>query len=142
MYVNGVLGGSDTNDVSVPAAEAPLTIGQAQELLMDGMLDEISVYNRALAMSEILAIYQAGADGKCGLFLSAIELAARLGSGGTLTLEIRGGRTGATFTIQATSDFKQWTNLGQVPKAQDVTTFTDTTPNRPPWRYYRVVTAQ
>jgi hypothetical protein len=30
-----------------------------------GLLDEISIYNRALASNEVAAIYSAGSSGKC-----------------------------------------------------------------------------
>ncbi len=138
-YVNGIQGSAETNGVAVPVANAPLTIGQAQGLFMDGLLDEISLYNRALEASEIQAIYQAGAQGKCAWPIPRISLEARLDSSGRLTLEIRGGQTGATFTVQATSDFKQWTTIGQVLKNRDIITFTDPAPNLAPWRYYRVL---
>jgi len=139
IYVNGIQVSAETNALPVPVADAPLTIGQAQDLFMDGLLDEISVYNRALAASEIQGIFEAGAQGKCAGATPPISLAAGVGPSGRVTLEIRGGQTGATFTVQETSDFKQWTAIGQVLKTQDVMTFTDPASSLAPWRYYRVL---
>jgi len=49
-----------------PEASAPLTIGQAeQQYFMDGWLDEIAIYNRALADDEIQSIFNVGHGGRC-----------------------------------------------------------------------------
>ena len=139
IYVNGIQASAETNKLPVPAADAPLTIGQAQDLFMDGLLDEISLYNRALGASELQAIYQAGAQGKCGLESgSAIRLQAQVGADGRVTILITGGQIGATLTVEATGDFKQWAPVGSVVVSQDVQSFTDPTPLLPPERYYRV----
>jgi len=140
-YVDGAQLSAETNNLPVPVANAPLTIGQTQGLFMDGLLDEISLYNRALGTSEIQSIYQAGAQGKCGLGSGpAIELQAQVGNGGKVIIRITGGQVGATLTVEATEDFKQWRAIGQVLKKQEATTFTDPTSSLPPWRYYRVIT--
>ncbi len=138
-YVNGSQVSVETNSLAVPVANAPLTIGQAQGLFMNGLLDEISLYNRALGASEIQAIYQAGAQGKCGLGGgSAIRLQAQVGAKGKVTIRIAGGQVGATLTVEATEDFKQWAPVGSVVASQDVQSFIDPTPVLPRERYYRV----
>src|SRR5215203_4632644 len=40
IYANGVELATATNPLAVPAANAPLTIGQAQDLFLTGRLDE------------------------------------------------------------------------------------------------------
>lgn len=69
IYVNGVLRGSSTNSDSVPNPNAPLLIGQSNESLapsyVNGLLDEMTIYNRALTSSEILDIAKAANAGKC-----------------------------------------------------------------------------
>jgi hypothetical protein len=66
IYTNGVVIGTTSYHVSIPHPNAPLTIGQSEGLgYLNGRLDEISVYQRALAGSEIAAIYNAGSAGKC-----------------------------------------------------------------------------
>jgi hypothetical protein len=138
-YVNGAQLSAETNSLPIPAINAPFTIGQAQGLFMDGLLDEISLYNRALGASEIQAIYQAGAQGKCGLEGGlAIRLQAQAGADGKVTIRITGGQVGATLTVEATEDFKQWTPVGSVVASQGVQSFIDPTLVLPPERYYRV----
>jgi len=59
----------------------------------DGLLDEVSVYTRALTASEIASIYQAGTEGKCiapvliqGLLQDVLNLGLR-GNGGQAQLD-------------------------------------------------------
>ncbi|MBZ0270330.1 LamG domain-containing protein, partial [bacterium] len=66
VYVDGVSSGSQISGATIPNANAPLTIGQAEQIgFLDGRLDELSVYDRALQPEELSAIYLAGAAGKC-----------------------------------------------------------------------------
>jgi hypothetical protein len=139
IYLNGSQVSAETNSLPVPIADAPLTLGQAQGLFMEGLLDEISIYNRALAASEIQAIHQAGVQGKCGLESGVpIQLQARVGADGKVTIRITGAQIGATLTVETTSDFKQWAPVGSVVATQGVQSFIDPTPVLPPERYYRV----
>jgi len=94
IYVNGVAVGSEVRTVEVPNANAPLTIGQAEQLgFMNGLLDEVTVYKRALTQSELQAIFNAGSEGKCKtLSISTKALSAvQLGTFSTQTLEARFG---------------------------------------------------
>jgi hypothetical protein len=66
IYLNGAL------ENQVPWAEgifpgtAPLVIGECySESLFDGLIDEPTLYNRALSANEIEEIYNAGTTGKC-----------------------------------------------------------------------------
>ncbi len=69
LYVNGQL--ERQTNVSFPQdyGSYPLFFGSSGQAYWDGklngMLDEVSLYNRALASNEIAAIYAAGAAGKC-----------------------------------------------------------------------------
>jgi hypothetical protein len=66
IYVNGVAVGSQTSTPPIGTPVAPLTIGQAENIgFMNGSLDEVTVYNRALLPGEIQAIYNAASSGKC-----------------------------------------------------------------------------
>jgi hypothetical protein len=66
FYVDGELSSRGTSSVAIPVINAPLTIGQAENLFfMGGLEDEITVYNRALSAAEIEAIYSADSAGKC-----------------------------------------------------------------------------
>ena len=66
VYTNGLLAGTDTITADLLPAAAPLTIGQAEGIgFMNGLMDELTIYNRALSGTEIAATYSAGAAGKC-----------------------------------------------------------------------------
>ncbi|HEV8205315.1 MAG TPA: FG-GAP-like repeat-containing protein, partial [Acidimicrobiia bacterium] len=67
IYVDGLAVGSETNTLTVPSPNAPLTIGQAENVgYVDGLIDEVEIFNdRALSQSEIQSIYVAGIAGKC-----------------------------------------------------------------------------
>jgi hypothetical protein len=69
LYVNGSLEGQATVAVTVDYDTRPVFIGTSGETVFDGKLngivDEASIYNRALDPSEVAALYAAGAAGKC-----------------------------------------------------------------------------
>lgn len=77
IYVNGLEVGSEISASPIANANAPLTIGQAENLgFMNGRLDEVTVYSRALSPQELVAIVDADSAGKC------ISLQIRPASGG------------------------------------------------------------
>jgi len=66
IFVNGAPDGS--KDYTIPAAIVSLaTLGNWPPNLehWNGLIDEPSVYDRALSASEIMSIYEAGSAGKC-----------------------------------------------------------------------------
>ncbi|GEM_PF-7057975 len=69
LYVNGSQLGSEQANLSpVPDVTSDVRIGSwyfNSSYDMDGLLDEISIYNRRLTADEIRGIYAAGAAGKC-----------------------------------------------------------------------------
>src|SRR6185437_7055465 len=66
IFVNGIAVGSEISNSPIANANAPLTIGQAENIgFMNGRLDEVSISNRALTQEELKAIYDAGSAGKC-----------------------------------------------------------------------------
>jgi hypothetical protein len=68
IFINGTPSGSATDTRIIPNANAPLTIGQANEPFggfMNGLLDEVTIYDRALSPEELAAIVNAGSAGKC-----------------------------------------------------------------------------
>lgn len=81
IYINGQPAASAANNNIVPNANAALTIGQAENLgFMNGMLDEMIIYHRALSADGIRSIFLVGEQGKCKKltirteFLSTIKL--------------------------------------------------------------------
>src|ERR1043166_87807 len=102
IFVDGIPVGSEVNTVAIPNANAPLTIGQAEELgFMNGRLDEVTIYDRALTQAELQAIFNAGSAGKCkALSLSTKALSAvQLGTFSTQTLEARFGNPPFNWSI-------------------------------------------
>jgi hypothetical protein len=74
-FINGTPAGSAIDTFAIANPNAPLTIGQAEELgFMNGRLDEVTIYHRALAPEEIAAIFNAGGVGKCKALTITTEL--------------------------------------------------------------------
>lgn len=68
IYVNGVLEGTNVAGFPMNYGTEPVyfgTTGEGYDGRLEGALDEVSIYNRALSAGEIAAIYQAGSNGKC-----------------------------------------------------------------------------
>jgi subtilase family serine protease len=66
LYVNGVLVRTGLTSLRSSVYPSPEFGGSAVPYgYYAGLLDEISIYNRALASSEVAAIYSAGSSGKC-----------------------------------------------------------------------------
>jgi hypothetical protein len=63
LYFGGVEVGSLDVSGAVGYADV-VTLGGSEEPF-DGLLDEVDIYNRALSVSEIQSIFNAGSDGKC-----------------------------------------------------------------------------
>jgi hypothetical protein len=78
LFVNGVLETS-TPSSRIINSDSPLTIGRSSSAneYFEGLVDEVSVYNRALTADEIAAIYNAGSAGKCTvlgtIFVASID---------------------------------------------------------------------
>jgi uncharacterized repeat protein (TIGR01451 family) len=90
FYINGSLAGTSTGTLG-PINDAPLEIGNSGTCApFQGLIDEVSLYSRALSISEIQAIYNAGSAGKCKMAESDFSvncnpslLSLAQGSGGT-----------------------------------------------------------
>ncbi|MBM3931298.1 MAG: hypothetical protein FJ336_08520, partial [Sphingomonadales bacterium] len=58
IYVNGSLFNAETASSQIPSGiTAPLTIGRAENLSVNGKLDDIRIYNRALSANEVASLY-------------------------------------------------------------------------------------
>lgn len=53
LYVDGTKVSEAQHQLSVPTAQAPLTLGQAEMLFIEGLLDEVMIFDRTLADEEI-----------------------------------------------------------------------------------------
>jgi hypothetical protein len=69
LYLNGAVVASENLGTFTPQTTYPMYVGQrpsdSSVALYGGLMDELSVYGRALSQAEIQAIYNAGASGKC-----------------------------------------------------------------------------
>ncbi len=71
IYVNGVLQAGTTNGSCsfINQNDTPVRIGRridsGSTAFFNGIIDEVSIYNRALSASEIQSLYNAGSAGKC-----------------------------------------------------------------------------
>jgi len=67
-FSNAVPIGSEAFSGSMPTPNAPVTLGQGEGLgFVDGLLDEVSIYRRALSTNELQAIFAARSGGKCAV---------------------------------------------------------------------------
>jgi hypothetical protein len=114
LYVNGILIGAQGSlgPLTYDSASVPLTIGadwtaNSPACLFNGMLDEVSLFNRALSQAEITGLYIANAAGKCmtrPIFISLPQFAnAKQGSAYTQQVTTVLGTLPVTFSISAGS---------------------------------------
>ena len=76
LYVNGVLEATADAVGNRLITVNPVGIGgNSAPVFFQGIIDEAQIFNRALSDAEILAIYQAGADGQCkpDIFVASIN---------------------------------------------------------------------
>jgi sugar lactone lactonase YvrE len=111
LYLDGAAVGSATVTIDTPASSTfyigriPGTLGDTRKF--DGLVDEVSVYNRALSASEIQAIYNAGSGGKGPIVVNSPSVVD--GSGGattpiTFTITRTGSLTGSLTANWTTAD--------------------------------------
>ena len=77
LYVNGVAEATATPGFPLDYDTTPIYIGTSGTWppylsMFGGIIDEASIYNRALANNEIAAIYNAGSAGKCQQLLAPV----------------------------------------------------------------------
>jgi hypothetical protein len=120
LYVNGVLAARTTTDVrpygdltgSNPGVWIGNTGGYPGTLTnspFNGLIDELSVYNRALTPGEVLGIYKAGGDGKAFSPIavdgpSVLEGAAATTTPMTFTITRTGSLSGSLTVFYTTAD--------------------------------------
>jgi hypothetical protein len=78
LYVDGVAGTAPSLSGFWPNTTRPLYIGRDSafsDRFFSGLVDEVSIYNRALSATEVQAIYNAGSAGKCltPLYITSFE---------------------------------------------------------------------
>ena len=94
IYINGSLAGTSTDHAET--FNNPLKFANSiisSDSTFRGLLDEISLYNRALSAAEIMSVFTAGVAGKC--------IAPSLFINDTSLVEGNAGSSNATLTINA-----------------------------------------
>ena len=79
VYVNGQLLGNPATDPNpIADASGPIRLGNytVNRYALDGLLDEMTLYNRWLSATEITNVFAAGIEGKCSLPVLTIAPAA------------------------------------------------------------------
>lgn len=77
LYIDGALDASAPATGSIHQNSYPICIGENAEMTgrnFNGLIDEVSIYNRGLSAVEIAAIYNAGSSGKCANSLQPVLL--------------------------------------------------------------------
>jgi hypothetical protein len=116
--------------------------------MQDGVLDEISIYNRALSGSEIAEIFAAGVGGKC--FPASAEVSKAVDSAPRVQLVSQAGATltfawsvatGHSYQVQYKTALTgaAWTNLGSPVIATSSTLSVTDAIGQDPQRFYRLV---
>jgi hypothetical protein len=115
LYVNGVLAAQTTTDVRPfanldPTQNPGVGIGNGNgtsNYPFNGLIDELSVYNRALTPGEVLGLYKAGSSGKVASPLAVSDPSVIEGPAGTTQLETftltRTGSTSGSLTVNWTT---------------------------------------
>jgi Concanavalin A-like lectin/glucanases superfamily len=123
VYVDGVpvpssLVAGSVVITSITDSVSPVRIGTAKNIsgqpteFWTGLIDEVEIFGRALAASEIQAIFNAGSAGKCKVTLSA-QSQPPINADGTSVFNVRRGVVPVKFTLNqdgvATCDLPQAT---------------------------------
>lgn len=126
LYVNGGLEGSAATNFPPDYDTRPVFLGSSGETFfngyLDGVIDEASIYNRALSAAEIQNIYGAGSFGKCDPALTCVTTPQNLisswraegnandsqgGNNGSLVngATFATGKVGQTFSFDGVNDY-------------------------------------
>jgi len=99
LYVNGSQDGNVPASGPIATSNQPFRIGGDETgWFFNGLVDDLAVYSRALAASEIRAIYDSAISGKCGLAIPAIisnqpiDQTVTVGQNASFTVTVDGAR--------------------------------------------------
>jgi hypothetical protein len=145
LYVNAALIGRQTAGASVDTGSGGTAAmgklapnGTGVNRFLRGYLDEVDLFNRALAQSEVQAIYNAGTLGKC---LAPAFITSAIRSGNNLNINWLSKR-GLTYRAQYKTNLDTITSwqdvVGDVTATNTTATKTDLLPASTFQRFYRV----
>lgn len=143
LYANGVSQGTLPLNFSLPRAYLGLdsfsegdAIGaDASRKFTDyllGNLDEVQMFNRALSISEISAIYSAGSAG----LVRAPEFTGVASTAGPIQLNLRG-LTGKNITLFGSTNLLDWTSLGTLSNPTGAVQYLDLNASGAAQKFYR-----
>ena len=145
LYLDGVLA-AQTNTTILPVSflnageEAFLSFGNASVISnyfpFDGLIDEVSLYSRALSPNEIQSIYHAGSAGK--LTLTPITAALVRQSNNAIQLNFAG-PIGRSFEFDISTDLTHWIPWKTQLNNSGSMLITDDSATNAPVRFYRTI---
>ena len=134
LYVDGQLAGTRSETARNSDNSYPLKIGTAETGAFGfiGLVDELSIYKRALSSNEIAAVYAAGIAGKCNVQILDLKMYAGL---------IIVGPIGANCNIQASPNLNSsnWTTLTNITLPSQTYIYIDYNSPTNTKQFYRVV---
>jgi hypothetical protein len=134
LYVNGVQQGTISTSFPLPRSYIGTGFVSSSSKFINflrGGLDEILLFNRALAPSEIIAIYSAGSAG----LWRAPQFTSLSDTNGQFNLTLQG-QTGKTFTLYTSTNLTNWQLLTTLPNPAGATNFIDVAPTNAQ-KFYR-----
>lgn len=126
FYANGIFRGSLTNSVPLPRkywGGAYIASSDRFVDFMQGSMDEIMTFNRALSGSEIQEIYLAGS---AGLVRGPEILDSKMVGINQVAVSLQG-RTGKDYTIYSSTDLLNWFSIGTLANTFGTNQFIDNT---------------
>jgi len=138
IYRNGVLEASKVGMTPLPGGNLDLLIGGQSAVPFGGLIDEVSIYNRALSDSEIAALYNAGSAGKCQtpVYITSVGKSGANVNLSWLAQQGLGYRAQYKTNLSTTTP---WIDVsGDVTATSSTASRTDSTLGTAPQRFYRV----
>ncbi|MGA2174328.1 MAG: GH25 family lysozyme [Verrucomicrobiota bacterium] len=137
LYVNGAQEGILNTTIPLGRTTLGATYVSSTDYVdyLEGAMDEVMIFNRALTAAQIQSIYSAGASGlvQAPQFLGLTPVA-----GGNWTLNLEG-LTGRNFTIDSSTDLIRWSALATLGNPGGTVLYTDTNAGSSPATFYRAI---
>jgi hypothetical protein len=142
LYLDGTVVGSNTQTINTPAGtqfyagRIPGSLGDQRRL--DGLVDEVAIFNRALSKEEILQHYEAGLEGQREEQVLSITIAPCSHYVLGITRDLSGAvqiiwksRAGDTYTVWSCSDLTsgEWNEEATVSSQGQSTNWVDLNPS-------------
>lgn len=137
LYVNGVQKASLANSVPLPRAYigGGYVSSSAKAVdFMNGNLDELMIFNRALSQAEISSIYNASS---AGLVRTPHVTSAIVNTNNQFVMNFKG-FTGKNFTLYYSTNLVDWSSVATLSSANGTNSYTVSTKVGSPQKFYRI----